>query len=152
MLQFNRMSGDDSSSVPAEPELACFRCGVCCCRYQVLLEGTESRRIADHLGISLGELFEKYADRRWPGAERCLLRQEEDGCVFLRRRGQEFDRSIHLVRPQACRDWSPGPFRRECRQGLVDAWGLSVDASGQIEGPAERLREFRTFLSSLSDG
>ena len=65
--------------------MPCFRCGVCCTRYEVSLSVVEVRRIADGLGITWGEFLNRYVDQRWPSAESFLLRQRVS------------DRDLHLI-------------------------------------------------------
>jgi Fe-S-cluster containining protein len=127
----------------------CFRCGQCCRCYQVLLEQGEAERLAEHLGLDMAELKALYADARWPGRDKYLLRQEAAGCPFLRQQGQQFLCSIHDIKPQSCRDWTAGLGRRECREGLTGYWRLAVNARGEIEGPAEKIKEFQNFLKEL---
>ena len=131
--------------------IPCFRCGVCCSKYQVRLNLAEARRIADVLGVDWQELRDKYLDCRWPGTQSFLLRQESGACVFLRRESDERKTSclIHPFRPSSCREWTPDLFRRECQAGLSKLWGLKVNASGQIEGSAEKFQDFYSFLDSL---
>jgi Fe-S-cluster containining protein len=101
--------------------------------------------------MNLEEFISKYADLRWPGLERYLLRQEEEECAFLEHRDKEAFCSIHYVKPQACHDWTASLYRRECRQGLAETWQLEVNAAGQITGPDEKQRLFKEFMNSLSD-
>ena len=142
----------DSQPAP-EPRLndLCFRCGECCTRYQVLLDGAEAGRLAAYLGLSLPEFVSRYADKHWPGAEACLLRQGPGGCPFLRREGRQALCSIHSVKPRACRDWTPGLERRECREGLAKLWGLAVNSAGEPAGPPDKLQAFQDFLKSLGE-
>lgn len=126
--------------------LPCFRCGECCRRYQVLLEQGEAERLADYLGLSVRELKDRYTDDRWPGKDKFLLRQGETGCPFLQQQGREFLCAIHNVKPQACRDWTAGIDRRECREGLSAYWGLAFNAEGEIEGEPDIIREFQDFI------
>jgi Fe-S-cluster containining protein len=86
----------------------------------VRLELVEARRIADELGLSWEEFRDKYLDDRWPGAESCLLRHGDNGCIFLVMRNNDIraECRIHSFRPSSCRDWTPGPHRPECREGM----------------------------------
>ena len=61
--------------------------------------------------------------------------------------GEEF--VIHTFKPLACRQWSASPYRTECRQGLQQYWGLSIDDEGKIAGPIESLKSFQLFLEML---
>ena len=134
-----------------ESTIACFRCGVCCTRYQPPITLAEARTIATALGISLDAFLDRYIDDSWPGFEYYLLDTYEEACVFL-----EYDKEskvascrIHPVRPQACREWAASLSRKECQEGLVRYWGLTVNSSGQLEGPEQRVRDFQTHIDNL---
>ncbi len=129
----------------------CFRCGVCCTKYQVRLSLSEAQRLAGDLGLSWEEWLERYIDKRWPGTQSFLLRQQNRACVFLERtEGARITRClIHHVRPVSCRKWKASLYRKECREGLLRYWGLTVSPAGKLEGPAERLKDFQSFIASL---
>jgi Fe-S-cluster containining protein len=129
----------------------CFRCGVCCRRYQARLNITEAKRIADGLGISLDEFSNKYLDHRWPGKESFLLRHIRGACIFLKRsRNRKLHNClIHSFRPSSCEEWTPGLHRRECQQGLTRYWGLGVNGEGELTGTKRRLLSFQAFLQLL---
>lgn len=131
--------------------IPCFRCGVCCRRYQVRLSQVEARRIADELGLDWDTFSSKYLDCHWPGVESFLLRRSRGKCVFLRREsdGKLYRCLIYPCRPDSCREWSPGLSRPECQEGLTRYWGLKLAANGAIEGRKQRLQRFRAFLASL---
>jgi uncharacterized protein len=129
----------------------CFCCGICCSDYQVHLELSEAREIAEHLGVFLQKFLDDYADPRWPGTDTYLLQHKAEGCIFLTR---ESGSAIALCRiqtfkPAACRQWAAGPNQKECRRGLNRYWGLSIDDSGKIAGSPEKLQSFQTFLKTL---
>lgn len=131
--------------------LECFRCGVCCTKYQTHLNLVEARRIADYLELPLEVFLDRFADHRWYGMDN-LLCQLNGACVFLNRdpNGKLNNCRIQPVKPEACRDWKPGLHPPECREGLARSWQLSVNSSGQIEGSEEKLDEFQSFLKSLA--
>ena len=133
------------------PQVVCFRCGECCTKYQVRLDLTEVQCIADDLGLSLGVFLEKYVDQRWHGTESFLLRQRGGACIFLEHTdgGNKTTCLIHRVKPVTCRQWTPGLYCRECRDGLAKYWKLTISLSGQLEGTEDRLRNFRSFVESL---
>lgn len=134
----------------AEFSLPCFRCGVCCTRYQVLLSQMEARRIADGLGLAGTEFRDRYADPRWSGTD-FLLRQENGACVFLRY--EESNRTSCLIqafKPASCQEWGASLSREECREGLSQHWGLAVSPSGRLEGSQGAREHFQTFLESLA--
>jgi Fe-S-cluster containining protein len=132
--------------------IPCLRCGECCRRYQVRLDLPEAERIAGELGLALDAFRERYADRRWPGEKSILVCQENGCCPFLDRSGESGDElcGIHFFKPSSCREWTPGLDRRECQDGLARRWGVSVDSSGELKGPDERMRDFRLFMDSLA--
>ncbi len=136
---------------PEVPPFLCFCCGVCCARYQVRLGLIEARRIADELVLTLDEFVEKYVDRHWPGSEDFLLRRREGSCVFLENvEGAKMTRClVHPFKPYACAEWNPSMYRKECQEGLAKYWGLTVRASGQLEGSEGKLRDFYSFLETL---
>lgn len=136
-----------------EPSLECFRCGVCCIKYQTHLNLVEAQRIADYLGLSIEVFLNRFADNRWLGTD-SLLCQLKGACVFLNQdpNGKLNNCRIQPVKPVACRDWKPGLNPPECREGLARYWQLSVNSSGQLEGSEEKLDEFQSFLKSLATG
>lgn len=139
------------TTLKLKEDLACFRCGVCCKRYQVRVNLVEARRIVDNMGISWNEFLDEYVDHRYIGAENFLIRQCEGACVFLKRIDEKQTCClIHEFKPSSCREWAPGLFRRECREGLSELWGLEVDQNGEeIYGPSDKLFNFYTFLVSV---
>jgi len=143
--------GIQYASGQGETPIVCFRCGVCCIRYQVCLTLVEARRIADHLGLPLMLFLERYVDHHWYGLESFLLRQHDGACTFLERSedGKKTSCLIHSMKPAACREWTPSLYRRECREGLVKFWQLTVSPSGQLEGTKEKLVDFHSFIESL---
>ncbi len=145
-----------NSRVPTDPErlsdIACFRCGECCRRYQVLLERAEVQRLADHLRISPDEFIEQYADPRWPGTDKHLMRQVEGNCPFLRGGDREFLCAVHEMKPRPCREWAAALSRPECRRGLENYWQLTVNSAGEVQGAPENIQSFRDFLTSCEKG
>jgi len=109
----------------------CFRCGVCCIKFQAPLSAGEVRRISAFLGIEADEFIRRFTDPRWHGKEKLLL-HTNGACSFLNfdPSGKINDCHIHQVRPAACRDWVPGPDKLECREGLSKHWRLSFGDSG----------------------
>ncbi len=131
VIQVNERSGE-----PKELSIPCFRCGVCCTRYQVRLSLVEARQIADDLGFDWDEWLDRYVDQRWPGTDSFLLRHCNGACVFLERiEARNVTRClIQSFKPSACREWTPSLYRRDCQEGLIK------------QGNRQRL----TTLSSLS--
>ena len=101
------------------PEIPCFRCGVCCVRWQPLLSPAEQRRLAQDIGVSLATFKRKYT-RAYPIRRgwRQLITADHGGCVFLVYEGGRAGCSIHAVRPTVCRDWAPSLEKKECLTGL----------------------------------
>jgi len=101
----------------ALPAIECFRCGICCTRYQPPLTPEEVETLAKELGLSPSDFLSKYVQIMVTGY---LLRQTEKGCVFLKWEEGEANAncSIYPFRPEACRNWMPSLSRRECQEGL----------------------------------
>ncbi len=158
MGKVNEASGFSVSHVnergykPKELSIPCFRCGVCCTRYQVRLSLVEARQIANELRLAWDEWLDLYVDQSWPGTNSLLLRRCKGGCVFLEQiEGSKVTRCrIHAFKPSSCMDWVPSLYRRECQKGLVNYWGLTVSLSGQLEGSTQKVREFCDLLESLA--
>ena len=146
---FGLSSGVQYSSAQEDPPFVCFRCGVCCTRYQIRLGLIEARRIVDELGLTWDEFLNGYVDQHWPGSEDFLLRRCNGACVFLENvEGGNMTRClIHPFKPYACREWNPSLYRRQCQEGLK-YWGLTVSTSGQLEGSEQKLRDFSFFIES----
>jgi len=101
-----------------EQAIECFRCGVCCLRYQPRVDMAEIDALANGLGLSRDEVMSRYIQITIVGY---LIRQGKKGCVFLRweNGGTRATCRVHSFRPEACRAWIPSLSRPECRQGLV---------------------------------
>ena len=143
-------SSPDSNYAGQEFQIECFRCGECCTRYKVRLSLIEARRVADGLGLSLDAFLEKYVDQRWLGLGSFLLRLKDGACVFLERKAVDRERLclIHHLKPDACRDWTPSLYRKECKEGLAKHWNLTVNETGQFEGSTEDIKRFQGFVES----
>jgi Fe-S-cluster containining protein len=130
----------------------CFRCGVCCTKYQVYLTLIEARRIADELGLTWEEWVDRYTSQSWAGSDSFLLRRCNGACVFLERvKDNNITRClIQPFKPSACREWNPSLYQRDCQEGLAKYWGLTVSPLGQPEGTDQDRRRFLSFLESLA--
>ena len=150
-ISFRAQHGIEPEPVSPQDTIACFRCGVCCTRYQPSLTSAEARSIAAAMGLTLDTFLERYTNDSWPGRDSYLLDIYHDACIFLERsEGSKIASCrIHQIRPQACREWLPGLSRKECQQGLEQYWGLTVGASGQLEGPKKKIQDFQEFLKLL---
>ena len=108
--------------------------------------------IADRLGLSLQQFYDNCTDPRWPGTETHLIKQRDGMCLFLERKTgkAKWLCRIHTFKPDACRQWTAGLEKKECRKGLSIYWGLSVDDSGKLTGSSDDLKCFYTFLKTLN--
>lgn len=97
--------------------IPCFRCGVCCRRWQPLIGPAEAERLARYLGLAVEPFLARYA-RPYPLDEQHQLLARDGGCIFLRFEGGRASCAVHEARPQACRDWDASLSRRECLDGL----------------------------------
>lgn len=133
------------------PPSTCFRCGECCAKYQALVGDDEIQQIADYLGISPEKLKRDFTDPRWPIRGKFLLRHHGDtGCIFIAQHRNIRLCSIHAVKPHPCRDWTPSLSHKECRQGLRNVWGLTVNDEGEICGTESTIIAFAEHLRSIS--
>ncbi len=105
----------DAETIP------CFRCGVCCQRWQPLVGRIEAGRLAAHLQMDHEQFLVQYA-RVYPFEEDThQLLEQDGGCIFLHFDGGLASCSVHDARPQACRDWDASLLRDECLAGLRTA-------------------------------
>jgi len=114
-------------AISEQTPIPCFRCGICCTRYQPPLTSEDIDNIASALGISHSKCISKYAVKV-PIKEGYLLKQIKKGCIFL---AWDADRkarcTIHSSRPKACREWTPSLAKSECLQGLA-----KLKSEGQV--------------------
>ena len=141
--------GTDKNSLE---EPLCFKCGVCCTKFQANPTTAEARHIAKKLGLDWNKFLDKYIDHRWPSINNLLIRHVNGTCVFFRQveGSREATCLIYLFRPACCKDWMPGMQRSECQEGLAKYWGLTVDPSGNLQGQEERIKRFQAFLQSIT--
>ncbi len=148
----NRESADTpGGAVPAGMAIPCFRCGLCCTRYQPPLTTGEAETIARALDLDLDVFLDRYIDDSWFEPGRFLLDTASDACIFLETEpdGPASLCRIHALRPQACRDWQPGLHQRECVEALERDWGITASPSGKLVGPRANRGRFWAFLESL---
>lgn len=96
------------------PVFTCQRCGQCCQGAGgIVLAPSDARRLAEHLGIGVAELLERYAEQQG-GKQR--LRVGADGlCVFFQNGCK-----VHVAKPDVCRAW---PF---FKGNLEDPYSLEM--------------------------
>lgn len=132
---------------PTGHEVPCYRCGVCCVKWQPLLGPAEIRRLAGDLGISVRTFKRRYTRpypirRGWHQVVRGPV-----GCVFLDMTDGSATCSIHAIRPQVCRDWQAGLDRRECLQGLREFPGPPLITLERLLADATDRRHFVAAVS-----
>lgn len=101
-----------------EQAIECFRCGICCLRYQPRVSIGEIDLLAKGLKLSCDEVTSRYIQVTVVGY---LIRHGAKGCIFLgwEEGGTKATCRVYSFRPEACRNWTPGLSRRECRDGLA---------------------------------
>jgi len=131
----------DAEAIP------CFRCGVCCQRWQPLIGPEETARLAVFLDMAPEAFLATYA-RPYPLAEATyqLRERPQGGCVFLEMRDGRASCRVHPARPQACRDWEASLLRRECRDGLRALAPESVLAVAPLYDSADDATAFSARL------
>lgn len=110
------------------PAFDCRRCGHCCHGVGgIVMTARDRARLAEHLGIGVAELVERFAERV---GGKIRLRCGEDGyCVFYR---EGVGCGVHPGRPDICRAW---PF---FRGNLVDktSWEMIQSDCPGVAGAA----------------
>ena len=96
----------------------CFRCGICCQRYQPWLTFQEMEEIAQKLGITGEEFRLKYIQTN-PKNGALMLRHSGNGCISLSREEGMATCTIHPFRPTECRNFTPSLSHFVCREGLA---------------------------------
>ncbi|MHB8574367.1 MAG: YkgJ family cysteine cluster protein [Dehalococcoidia bacterium] len=131
--------------------IPCFRCGVCCQRWQPLVGPTEVERLAERLGLTAERFVAEYA-RPYPLEEAVFqLNEVNGGCVFLRFEDGLAACAVHEARPQACRDWDASLQRKECLDGLsVDSRCRALPIRPPRFDVAEDATAFARHLRSAS--
>ena len=120
-LQGKEVTATEQTPIP------CFRCGICCTRYQAPITREDIDNIASGLGKSRSNVISRYA-LKVATKEGYLLKRTKKGCVFLAWDGDGKARCIiHPVRPKACREWTPSLSKPECLEGLA-----KLKSEGQI--------------------
>ena len=134
-------------TVAEQTPIPCFRCGICCTRYQPPLTTKDIDNVARALAMSRRRFIYRYAVKV-PTKEGYLLKRTNEGCIFLAWDADGKARcTIHASRPKACRDWIPSLSKRECLEGLA-----KLKPTGQLMLPEELLvsqEDRQDFYSSL---
>jgi uncharacterized protein len=106
----------------------CAQCGHCCSgpgEGYIWVTGEEAQRIARHLGVSDGELRQKYLKR--VGWRMSIIEEDSSkDCIFLHTHNGVRRCAIYDVRPTQCRTW---PF-----------WKQNVEGPASWDAAAERCR------------
>ena len=150
--QLRTFDGREYNIAEERQPIECFRCGICCMGYHPQLSEEEVERMAGHLAISAHDFISRYVQVTQIGY---LLRQTKDGCVFLtwEKNTPRSLCSVHPFRPDACRNWEPTLFRRECKAGLLK---LQKDDGimlvGEIYDTQEQLERFYASLRQDGEG
>jgi len=133
-----------------EPFIPCFFCGVCCTKCRVSLSLVEARRICEGLALDWTAFRSNYVEPSLTGTS-FYLRQQDGKCIFLKKGGEPFKYIclIHAWKPAACSEWNAGLHRKECQEGLLKHWGLTVTPDGHLQGPEGRIHSFQMFLLQL---
>jgi Fe-S-cluster containining protein len=135
-------------NTPKGKEIPCFRCGVCCMKYSPRATTAEAEHIAESLGISLEDFLDRYIDDSWFEPGFYLLDSQDGACIFLAETDDKrvYSCLIHTIRPRVCREWQPGFDRKECLKGLEKYWRLTINLSGELSGPEEKVQEFWSVI------
>lgn len=145
-------SREEADGVADSAVIECFRCGLCCMRYQPPVTVGEAKKIANALGMEFDDFLVRYVDDSWFEPGIFLIDADSKACVFLEPAtdGRPALCRIHKLRPKACRDWQPGLDKKECLEALERDWGLRTGPSGELLGSDEDIGRFRAFLASLN--
>ncbi len=105
-------------SFQLEQAMPCFRCGICCTKWQPPVEEAEITTIAQALGMPSAEFHHKYIQEYPLRPRTYLIRRENNACIFLQYDNDKATCTIYPFRPRACRNWIPSLSRKECQEGL----------------------------------
>ena len=137
-------------TVTEQTPIPCFRCGICCTRYQPPLTAEDIDNIASALGISRSKCLSKYAVKV-PIKEGYLLKHTEKGCVFLAWDEDGKARCImYPSRPKACREWTPSLSKPECLEGLAKLKSeAQIMLLRELFPSSEQQKELHPFLEKV---
>lgn len=137
-----------SPATSGDGVIPCYRCGVCCERWQPLLTPADAAGLAAYLGATV-EVFHAEFTTPYPfDDERRLLRQEENRCIFLRyqrtavaerlgdvppaaRPGEET--ALHRPLPAFERSWS-GCAVHDARPAVCREWAAGLAKKECVDG------------------
>ena len=125
-------------------QFTCTQCGDCCTGEPgcIWLDENELRAIADHTGMSIGEV--KYQCCKIVG-DRLSLREHANGdCVFLDAKTRRC--SIYPVRPKQCRTW---PFWNSNLQSRETWNAVQCRCPGAGQGEFVSLEEIREMAAQI---
>ncbi|MSQ14942.1 MAG: YkgJ family cysteine cluster protein [Dehalococcoidia bacterium] len=140
---------DISSKLPdRETEIPCFQCGVCCVKWQPLMDKQETERIAKELNITVRTFRSKYTRPYSPRPGSHIMKANEKGCVFLEYHDNKALCGIHAFKPQACIDWSANLANKECRDGIDKMTSGTLPTAEQLYDSPEDRDAFARALSA----
>lgn len=113
-------------------EIPCLRCGVCCTKWQPLLDAEEVEVVARGLGMELDAFCRSHTEKYPVRDNAFVFRRTGGACLFLKYEGGLASCAIYDFRPAACREWKPSLSRPECQEGLRGRF-----ASGRLVLPTE---------------
>jgi Fe-S-cluster containining protein len=118
---------------PTHPDtelFECFRCGICCTKFQAIVRFDEMQKIATYLGISVDEWVKQYSDPKWFSYRNFLIKHVDSACVFLRYENDLSTCTIYPARPACCSDWIASEEQKECQEGLKKLANLKEQQTG----------------------
>lgn len=133
-------------------EMPCLRCGVCCTRWQPLLDDKEVAAVARGLGIPLDVFYRDHTERYPVKRDSYIFKRTGKACTFLRYEGNIASCAIHAFRPEACRNWVPDLSRRECHEGLRLRSAGRLLLPTQLGIPQEDLDRWYRLLAARNIG
>ena len=140
-------NGQEYSFGDNRSPIECFRCGICCIAYQPQVTIEEVKFIAEQFSMSADEFITRYVTVTHIGY---LLRQTENGCVFLTggKNPARVSCSIYSFRPAPCRNWVPSLSHPECREGLANLQvGNRILLVSTVYETQEQVERFCTLLT-----